>query len=195
MAACSPLTSSEIPVIDHIIDRFARLYALRDDYANLVPVTTFPISACNNGLDSKIRSFYVALDEGKYSLLLFHALKVLPDDKGLLPKRIITHRGITGRFEGEHKPLVLEILRGCGSFEFVVKLIRDLQVEIMHDLDEVEVGYESFCLDGGVDGREREGDTEKSGRIKREIEVEVAGQRGSDMDVNGFRLLVQRLSL
>ncbi|KAK4208735.1 isoprenoid synthase domain-containing protein [Rhypophila decipiens] len=148
MTAASPLPSHKRPHSDHLIALFARLYAIRDDYANLPTLSTN--FAPNLGLQAKVQSFYVALDEGKYSLLLRHALSVLPDDKAQLLKDMIVQRRVFGSFSEEHKPFVLEILRGCGSFEFVVGLIQRLQGAIFEDLVKLTLDRKGLPLDEAV---------------------------------------------
>ncbi|KAM7189865.1 Isoprenoid synthase domain containing protein [Rhypophila sp. PSN 637] len=145
MTAASPLPSHKRPHSDRLIALFARLYAIRDDYANLP--TLSPNFAPILGLQAKVQSFYVALDEGKYSLLLRHALRVLHEDKARLLKGMIMQRQVFGSFLEEHKPFVLEILRGCGSFEFVVGLIQRLQGAIFNDLEELAPDRQGSPLD------------------------------------------------
>ncbi|KAM7213556.1 hypothetical protein V8F06_011053 [Rhypophila decipiens] len=148
MTAASPLPSHKRPHSDRLMALFARLYAIRDDYANLP--TLSPNFAPNLGLQAKVQSFYVALDKGKYSLLLRHALLVLPDDKAQLLKGMIVQRRVFGSFLEEHKPFVLEILRGCGSFEFVVGLIQRLQGAIFEDLEKLALDRTGLPLDEAV---------------------------------------------
>ncbi|KAM7210262.1 Isoprenoid synthase domain containing protein [Rhypophila decipiens] len=148
MTAASPLHSHKRPHSDRLIALFARLYAIRDDYANLPKLS--PGFVSNICAQSKVQSFYIALDEGKYSLLLRHALTVLPEDKAHLLKGMIVRRRVFGTFLEEHKPLVLEILRGCGSFDFVVGLIQRLQGAFLEDSEKLALGGKGLPLDEAV---------------------------------------------
>lgn len=58
-------------------------------------------------------------------------------------------RRIVGRFMPEHKQFVLEMLKESRGFGYVAGLLREVQVEVLKALEEVE---EQAGTDGGLRG-------------------------------------------
>ncbi|KAK4184546.1 isoprenoid synthase domain-containing protein [Podospora australis] len=78
------------------------------------------------------------LDEGKFSVLLIHALATLPEDQALLLRNIMMQRRVAGHSTPEHKQLILDMLEKGGSFAYTLDLLRHLQDEVVRALEAVE---------------------------------------------------------
>lgn len=63
---------------------------------------------------SKQKGFCEDLDKGKYSLMLIHALQVLPEEENILLRNVLTRRRTEGKLSHSHKQIVLELVWKSG---------------------------------------------------------------------------------
>jgi geranylgeranyl pyrophosphate synthase len=104
-----------------------RAYALRDDYQNL-----------SSDEYTETKGFCDDLNEGKYSLPLFHALQNLPSAQSCVLQNILTQRRLNGSMSADHKHVVLGLMKQAGSLEYTLGAVRLLQDEVNREIAAVE---------------------------------------------------------
>ena len=78
------------------------------------------------------------MDEGKFSILLIHALKSLPKNQAMILRNVLTQRRTNGSSSLDHKQLILHFMEQCGSFEYTQTLLRKLQMKIYKEIQSIE---------------------------------------------------------
>ncbi|KAI1656206.1 geranylgeranyl diphosphate synthase [Daldinia decipiens] len=117
-----------------LVTVFGRYFQIRDDYMNLVDADY-----------TSQKGFCEDLDEGKYSLILIHALQ---NDAGrFLLGSVLSTRRIQGRLTTEQKLLVLDQVRACGSLEWTSSLLNDLLQQTVAEIRRLEKAFDKENYD------------------------------------------------
>ncbi|RVD87488.1 uncharacterized protein DFL_001722 [Arthrobotrys flagrans] len=111
--------------IEELLLLLGRFYQIRDDYNNLVSPEY--VKAKGNLSD---------LDEGKYSIMIIHALKNTTEGTKL--KSLLTLRSRQGNLSVEQKKVVMGILARTESMEYTFHLLRELLEETKNRLRNIE---------------------------------------------------------
>lgn len=113
------------PDLTGLMTLLGRYFQIRDDYLNLISAdvsSTLIVHVCSSNClvtdswlveYSKQKSFCEDLDKGKYSLMLIHALQVLPEEENILLRNVLTRR-TEGKLSHSHKQIVLELVWKSG---------------------------------------------------------------------------------
>lgn len=121
--------------LDCLMTLLGRYFQIRDDYSNIVSANY-----------ASAKGFCEDLDEGKFLLLLVHALRVSHKQKHRLQAIMQERRHNGSGMSIEMKGLVLEMLRVAGSPEYVKGVIRKLEDAIDTEIRRIEgvVGEENY---------------------------------------------------
>ncbi|KAK6341371.1 hypothetical protein TWF696_008449 [Orbilia brochopaga] len=113
--------------VKHLMTLMGRFFQIRDDYQNL---SSSEYSAAKGDLSD--------LDEGKYSLMLIHALtNAKPHDTQQLKSLLQLRTQGTG-LSPEQKNLIMKILARSKSMDYALRVIRQLQVDIGKMVEGIE---------------------------------------------------------
>ncbi|KAI0124117.1 isoprenoid synthase domain-containing protein [Xylariales sp. AK1849] len=130
MSAKSHLTSSSTPDLRPLVALLGRYFQIRDDYMNLTSLEY---------TDQK--GFCDDLDEGKFSLILIHAIENAPEAECSILKHVLSQRHMTNGMSLAQKHLVLDILTTAGSLQYTTSALNGLSQEINREIERVEVVY------------------------------------------------------
>ncbi|KAI0096558.1 geranylgeranyl diphosphate synthase [Daldinia grandis] len=117
-----------------LVTIFGRYFQIRDDYMNLVDADY-----------TSQKGFCEDLDEGKYSLVLIHALQ--NDAGGFLLGSVLSTRRVQGKLTTEQKLLVLDQVRACGSLEWTSSLLSDLLEQTVVEIRRLEEAFDKENYD------------------------------------------------
>lgn len=112
--------------IEHLMILLGRYFQIRDDYHNIVS-TDYAAS----------KGFCEDLDEGKYSLVLIHALQC-PGPETLQLRAILQERSRKGAMTLEMKKLVREIMGSRGSLGYVRSVLKDMEIAVEKEISRIE---------------------------------------------------------
>ncbi|KAK6346351.1 hypothetical protein TWF730_010677 [Orbilia blumenaviensis] len=126
--------NKELDVEDFLLI-LGRFYQIRDDYMNLASQDY-----------NKAKGHLSDLDEGKYSMILIHALKNTTEGTKL--KSLLALRSRQGGLSPGQKDTILQILEKTGSMKYVLNAMKELQKEMKSRLGSIEdkVGEKNYIL-------------------------------------------------
>ncbi|EGX48138.1 hypothetical protein AOL_s00081g1 [Orbilia oligospora ATCC 24927] len=111
--------------VEELFTLIGRFYQIRNDYQNL----NSPDYAGGNGP-------FADLDEGKYSLMLVHALS--NQKTNLQLQSLLQQRSQQGSLTRQQKDLIMKIMAKSKSLEYAATALEDLYVEIDTKLGQIE---------------------------------------------------------
>ncbi|KAK6344729.1 hypothetical protein TWF718_006687 [Orbilia javanica] len=109
--------------VEDLITLMGRFFQIRDDYQNLGSVDY-----------ARAKGSLSDLDEGKYSLMLIHALNNQKHNHQL--RSLLQTRSQNGILTKEQKNLIMKIMGRSRSMEYTAMVLEDLRIEI-----DVKLGY------------------------------------------------------
>ncbi|KAF3164836.1 hypothetical protein EYR41_007045 [Orbilia oligospora] len=121
--------------VEDLLLIIGRFYQIRDDYLNLTSQEY-----------TNSKGYLSDLDEGKYSLMLIHALNNTTEGTKL--KSLLTIRSRQGNLSAEQKNIVMKTLAQTKSMEYAFGVLEQLQKEMKIRLVSIEnqAGEESKIL-------------------------------------------------
>lgn len=139
----------------NLMKPFGQYYQIRDDYQNISSeeVSRSKFSNIYTHLVLLIqysaqKGFAEDIDEGKYSLLLIHALNTSPHRLRL--QNILQQRFLQGKrkMSLEMKRVVLDIMQAADSFNFVRQQLASVAADIDTAISEIEqsTGCRNYML-------------------------------------------------
>ena len=87
------------------------------------------------------KGLYEDLDEGKFSLILIHALENASETECFILQHVLSQRHIANGMSLAQKHLVLDVLKMAGSFEYATTVLGRLSQEIDREIETIEVVY------------------------------------------------------
>ncbi|KAK6506012.1 hypothetical protein TWF506_010938 [Arthrobotrys conoides] len=111
--------------IEDLLLLIGRFYQIRDDYMNLTSQEY-----------TNSKGYLSDLDEGKYSLILIHALNNTTEGTKL--KSLLTLRSRQGNLSAEQKNIVMKTLAQSKSIEYAFGVLEELQREMGSRLVSIE---------------------------------------------------------
>ncbi|KAK6332102.1 hypothetical protein TWF718_002636 [Orbilia javanica] len=118
-------THSRDLCVEDLLLVIGRFYQVRDDYMNLASQDY-----------TKSKGHLSDLDEGKYSLMLIHALK--NSTEGTKLKSLLAIRSRQGNLSAEQKGVIIRILAQSKSMEYTLGIMEELQKEMNKQLERIE---------------------------------------------------------
>ncbi|KAI1413293.1 geranylgeranyl pyrophosphate synthase [Hypoxylon sp. FL1857] len=118
--------SSASNLID-IATLLGRFFQIRDDYMNLKSADY-----------TKQKGFCEDLDEGKFSLMMIHAMEVACEADKMLLQGLLAQRRISGTMSVAQKQLILDHMERLGSFQYTADVLEGMLDRILAEVKAAE---------------------------------------------------------